>query len=119
MSTEGARRRLGEAQAGLVAALVAGGEAPAGFDRGRLGIQARSLVAKRRGIVARLRPDAERAAGGGLVAEFAAYAEARATPPPDYRADADDFAAWLRARGLLADEPVARRGRWWRARRGG
>ncbi|MET9336819.1 hypothetical protein [Nonomuraea sp. NPDC003804] len=118
-SLEDVRARLGEAQASVVAALVAGGAPPAGFDQVRLAVQARSLLAKRRGIVARLRPDAAAAAGAALVAEFAAYAAARTEPPARYRADADDFADWLRARGILHDPPPRRRGRLpfpWRRR---
>ncbi|MGW0804228.1 hypothetical protein [Nonomuraea sp. NPDC002799] len=106
------RERLAEAQARVVAALVAGAEPPAGFDQERIRAQASSLIAKRRGIVARIRPDAAAAAGPDLAAEFGAYARARDTPPPGYRADADDFAAWLRERGRLPDDPP-RRARWW------
>ncbi|MEU4545336.1 hypothetical protein [Nonomuraea dietziae] len=97
------RERLEQAQARVVAALVNGAEPPPGFDPVRLAAQARSLLAKRRAIVARLRPDAAAAAGKDLATEFAAYAAARSAPPPGYRADADDFAAWLRARGRLAE----------------
>ncbi|MFG1975710.1 hypothetical protein ACGFJC_40820 [Nonomuraea fuscirosea] len=102
--------RLAEAQARVVAALVAGAEVPEGFDPGRMRAQAASLIAKRRAIVARIRPDTAVAAGPDLAAEFAAYARARAAPPPGYRADADDFAAWLRERGrMLPTEPSAGR----------
>lgn len=104
---ESARLELAQAQERLVAALVAGGESPPGFAEDRLRVQAASLIAKRRGIVARLRPDAALAAGPDLVAEFAAYAKSRAVPPPGYRADADDFAEWLRTRGRLPDPPPA------------
>ncbi|MFI7618080.1 hypothetical protein ACIBP6_43355 [Nonomuraea terrae] len=107
-----ARRRLAEAQGRVVAALVAGGEVPEGFDPERMRVQSASLVAKRRDIVARIRPDAAAAAGPDLVAEFAAYAGARATPPPGYRADAEDFAAWLRERGRMPDEEPGKRRRW-------
>ncbi|MEV0614997.1 hypothetical protein AB0I81_16850 [Nonomuraea sp. NPDC050404] len=108
-----AQARLAEAQARVVAALVAGAEVPEGFDPERMRVQARSLIAKRRAIVARIRPDTATAAGSDLAAEFTAYAKARATPPPGYRADADDFAAWLRERGRMpATEPPPRR-RWW------
>ncbi|QYC44987.1 hypothetical protein Nocox_37165 [Nonomuraea coxensis DSM 45129] len=110
-----ARGRLAEAQGRVVRALVAGGEVPDGFDAARLRAQAASLVAKRRSIVARLRPDAAVAAGADLAAEFAAYARARGEPPPGYRADADGFAAWLRERGRLPDPP-RRRTPWWRRR---
>ncbi|MFC5830454.1 hypothetical protein [Nonomuraea insulae] len=109
---EGARAELAEAQGRVVAALVAGAEVPEGFDRERMRVQAASLVAKRRGIVARIHPDAAAAAGPDLAAEFAAYARARATPPPNYRTDAADFAAWLRERGRMPDDPPPRR-RWW------
>ncbi|MEO3872559.1 hypothetical protein ABGB18_27425 [Nonomuraea sp. B12E4] len=105
------QRRLAEAQGRVVAALVAGAEPPEGFDPERMRAQAASLISKRRGIVARIRPDVVAAAGGDLAAEFAAYARARTAPPPDYRTDADDFAAWLRERGRLPDPP--RRARWW------
>ncbi|MFI7704454.1 hypothetical protein [Nonomuraea sp. NPDC049480] len=106
------QRRLAEAQARLVAALVAGGDIPDGFDQERMRAQAASLVAKRRGIVARIRPDTAVAAGADLAAEFAAYARSRSAPPPNYRTDADDFAAWLRERGRMPDPP-RRKARWW------
>ncbi|WP_188192582.1 hypothetical protein [Nonomuraea sp. SYSU D8015] len=108
-----ARQRLAEAQARLVAALVAGGDLPEGFDGERMRAQAASLVAKRRGIVARIRPDAAIAAGADLAAEFAAYARSRSAPPSNYRTDADDFAAWLRERGRMPAEPPRRKARWW------
>ncbi|MFC4008260.1 hypothetical protein ACFOY2_13595 [Nonomuraea purpurea] len=107
----GARERLAEAQARVVAARVALAEVPRGFDPGRMRAQAASLVSKRRAIVARIRPDTAVAAGPDLAAEFAAYARSRGEPPPNYRTDADDFAAWLRERGRMPDPP--RRSRWW------
>lgn len=113
MTPERERARLAELQARVVAALVAGGEVPGGFDEERMRVQAASLLAKRRAIVARIHPDAAAAAGQGLAAEFAAYARSRATPPPDYRTDAADFAAWLRERGLMEPEPVPEKP-WWR-----
>ncbi|MFI6391289.1 hypothetical protein ACIBHY_21415 [Nonomuraea sp. NPDC050547] len=103
------RRRLEEAQERVVAALVTGAPAPEGFDADRLRAQAASLVSKRRGVVARLRPDAALAAGADLGAEFAAYAAARTAPPKGYREDADAFAAWLEERGRLP-----KRSRGWR-----
>ncbi|SEG99004.1 hypothetical protein SAMN05444920_112160 [Nonomuraea solani] len=112
MTTDRERKRLAEVQGQVVAALVAGGEVPAGFDPERMRVQASSLIAKRRAIVARIRPDAAAAAGADLNAEFAAYARSRPTPPPGYRADADDFAAWLRDRGRMPDPPPPER-RWW------
>ncbi|MBF8193078.1 hypothetical protein ITP53_46905, partial [Nonomuraea sp. K274] len=100
-AVEEERRQLAEAQGRVVAALVAGADPPEGFDQERLRVQAASLIAKRRAVVARIRPDVAVAAGPDLASEFAAYARARTTPPPGYRADADDFAAWLRGRGRL------------------
>ncbi|GGS66095.1 hypothetical protein GCM10010156_26350 [Planobispora rosea] len=102
----GARDALARAQAELLAALVAGGETPAGFDGERLRIQASSLIAKRRGQVARLRPDLVRALGGDFAAEFAAYARGRPKPPGGSRADARDFAEALRAAGRIAGDPA-------------
>ncbi|TMR97587.1 hypothetical protein [Nonomuraea basaltis] len=107
-----AQARLAEAQARLVEALVAGGDVPEGFDQERVRAQAASLVAKRRSIVARIRPDTAIAAGSRLASEFAAYARSRGAPPPSYRTDADDFAAWLRERGRMPDRPAAK-SPWW------
>nr|BFE83587.1 hypothetical protein GCM10020093_061880 [Planobispora longispora] len=110
-----ARDELARAQAELLAALVAGGETPAGFDEERLRIQASSLIAKRRGQVARLRPDLVRALGGDFAAEFAAYA--RGGPSlPGSRADARDFAEGLRAAGRIPGDPdpePSPRPGWW------
>ncbi|WP_219504997.1 hypothetical protein [Nonomuraea ceibae] len=106
----GERDDLARAQQRLIAALVTGAPPPDGFDPERLRIQANSLVAKRRSVVARLRPDAAAASGPDLAADFAAYAASRITPPPGYRADADDFAAWLTTHGKLAPPPKPP---WW------
>ncbi|GIH91530.1 hypothetical protein ACFFMN_30245 [Planobispora siamensis] len=108
-----ARAELARAQAELLAALVAGGRAPEGFDEERLRIQTSSLIAKRRGVVARLRPDLLRALGGDFAAEFAAYADGRPKPSGGSRADARDFAEALRAAGRIAGEPAPRARRWW------
>ncbi|MFF0306752.1 hypothetical protein ACFYSC_04950 [Streptosporangium sp. NPDC004379] len=110
------RVELARAQAELLAALVAGGEPPRGFDEGRLRIQAASLVSKRRGVVARLRPDLVALLGAGFAAEFDAYARVRPKPPGGSRADARDFAERLRAAGhpLPEPEPHAGRRRWTR-----
>ncbi|MFI6508615.1 hypothetical protein ACIBCT_13505 [Streptosporangium sp. NPDC050855] len=112
-----AREALAGAQAALVAALVAGREAPAGFDRDRLRVQETSLIAKRRRTVARLRPDLVASLGDDFAAEFRAYARGRPKPPGGSHADAHDFAGHLRAAGRLPDpddrepgvrEPAAR-----------
>lgn len=52
-----ARQRLGLAQAALLSALVAGTPVPEGFDRVRLGVQARALAAKRADVVAKVAPE--------------------------------------------------------------
>jgi hypothetical protein len=113
MTPEQERARLADIQARVVAALVTGGEVPGGFDEERMRVQAASLLAKRRAIVARISPDVAAAAGHDLAAEFEAYARSRATPPPDYRTDAAGFADWLRERGLMEPEPVPEKP-WWR-----
>lgn len=100
-----------------MAALVAGGEVPEGFDAGRLRVQEAALISKRRGTVARLRPDLVALLGGGFVAEFDGYARGRPKPQGGSRADAADFAVWLGERGLLP-EPEPEPGRPARPRRG-
>jgi hypothetical protein len=96
----GTRQALAAAQAELVAALVAGGPEPPGFDAERLRVQAASLIAKRRGGVARalamFAPEVLPELGPRFAAEFAAYAEGRPKPGGGSRADAQAFAAWLR-----------------------
>ncbi|GGK68125.1 hypothetical protein Ppa06_28740 [Planomonospora parontospora subsp. parontospora] len=95
------REELARAQAGLLAALVAGAQAPPGFDGERLRIQTASLVAKRRSVVARLRPDLVQTLGEDFRAEFAAYASGRPRPPGGSRADAADFAGHLVRTGRI------------------
>lgn len=102
---DAAREALARAQTALVAALVAGEEAPRGFDRERLRIQESSLISKRRRTVARLRPDLAALLGDGFAGEFDAYARGRPKPPGGSHADARDFADRLRAAGRLPEEP--------------
>lgn len=134
-SVDDARAALARAQAELLTALVAGGEAPPGFDAERLRIQTAGLVAKRRGAAARLRPDLVMLLGGDFAAEFDAYARGRPRPPGGSHADVRDFAEELRATGRVPDgpdpgpgrgpgselvpEPRVRSGRWFRFRGGG
>ncbi|MEU0518529.1 hypothetical protein [Streptosporangium sp. NPDC006007] len=135
-SVDDARAALARAQAELLTALVAGGEAPPGFDVERLRVQTAGLIAKRRGAVARLRPDLVTLLGGDFAAEFDAYARGRPRPPGGSHADARDFAEELRATGRAPDglgpghspgpgsgcgpgpelvpEPRVRPGRWFR-----
>ncbi|MYX99021.1 DUF692 family protein, partial [Streptomyces sp. SID486] len=53
----GMRERLGVAQAAVLSSLVAGTPVPEGFDRVRMGVQARALAAKRAGVVAKVAPE--------------------------------------------------------------
>ena len=99
MSTE-ARRRLAHAQTELLAALLAGAEAPSGFDAQRLRIEAEALRAKRRRVVERLRPDLADTLGERFMELFDAWAVAH--PRRDgtgARADAAAFAAWVQQDG--------------------
>lgn len=51
------RQRLALSQAALLSSLVAGTPVPEGFDRVRLGVQARALAAKRADVVAKVAPE--------------------------------------------------------------
>jgi hypothetical protein len=92
-----ARRRLAAAQTQLLAALVSGAPSPPGFDPDRLRAQTDALVAKRRELVARLRPDLVEAGGAQFTARFDRYARTHPRPMEGARADADAFAAALEA----------------------
>ncbi|MBO3752280.1 hypothetical protein J5X84_40005 [Streptosporangiaceae bacterium NEAU-GS5] len=98
----GVRQELAAAQARLVAALVADGPRPPGFDAERLRIQASSLISKRRGGVARalstMAPGVLADLGPDFTAEFAAYAKGRPKPAGGSRADAQAFLAWVHAK---------------------
>jgi hypothetical protein len=83
---------LAARQAELVAALVAGGPVPAGFDRHRVAATHRALVDKRRAAVARAWPAL--ADTPGFADRFAAFAADR--PPAGSRADGIAFAAAVR-----------------------
>ncbi|NLU65831.1 DUF692 domain-containing protein [Streptomyces sp. HNM0574] len=123
---DGARQRLGAAQFGLLAALVAGGEVPVGFDGERLAVQSRALRAKRADVVVKVAPELPRILGESAYrAAFAGYARGR--PLTDgYRHDALAFAAHLLEAGLPPEsgtgaEQRAARGRlraWWLERSG-
>ncbi|MFC9272863.1 DUF692 family multinuclear iron-containing protein [Streptomyces zhihengii] len=115
-ATDGARARVGIAQASLLSALVAGTPAPTGFDVARLRVQSRALVAKRAGVVARVAPELPDILGPGYRPAFVAYARFR--PLRDgYRRDALDFAEHLLAEGRPDDEEARRRlTLWWTER---
>lgn len=104
--SDAARERLARAQAGLLAALVAGGPVPPGFDPERVRIQARALRAKRADIVAKVAPELPAILGEAEYRRlFAAYALQHPLRA-NYRWDALDFAAHALAHGGL---PRARR----------
>ncbi|MEU0602747.1 DUF692 domain-containing protein [Streptomyces sp. NPDC006393] len=113
-----ARQRLALAQTALLSALVAGTPAPEGFDRVRLGVQARALAAKRAGVVARVAPELPEILGDGYRAAFLAYAQGHPLRG-GYRRDAMDFVEFLLLDGRPAD-PGARRElrEWWLDRSG-
>ena len=113
-----ARERLALRQASLLSSLVAGTPAPEGFDRARLGVQARALAAKRADVIAKIAPELPRIMGAEYRREFRTYA-ADHPLTGGYRQDALAFARHL----LDAGKPIhsgARRElrRWWRARSG-
>ncbi|MBT2421184.1 DUF692 domain-containing protein [Streptomyces sp. ISL-22] len=116
--TDPARQRLGLAQAALLSALVAGTPVPEGFDRVRLGVQARALAGKRADVVAKVAPELPVILGDGYRGAFLAYAHGH--PMSDgYRRDALDFAGYLLAEGRLEDALVrAELREWWLERSG-
>jgi uncharacterized protein (UPF0276 family) len=113
-----ARQRLALAQAALLSALVAGTPVPEGFDRVRLGVQARALAGKRADVAAKVAPELPVILGGGYRRAFLAYSHGR--PMTDgYRRDALDFAGYLLAEGRLEDARVrAELREWWLERSG-
>ncbi|MET9835720.1 DUF692 domain-containing protein [Streptomyces sp. NPDC006385] len=115
---EPARQRLALAQAALLSALVAGTPVPEGFDRVRLGVQARALAGKRADVVAKVAPELPVILGDGYRRAFLAYGHGH--PMTDgYRRDALDFAGYLLAEGRLEDARVRARVReWWLERSG-
>lgn len=113
-----ARQRLGLAQAALLSALVAGTPVPEGFDRVRVGVQARALAAKRADVVAKVAPELPVILGDEYRTAFLGYAQTH--PMTDgYRRDALTFAEHLLSTGRLGD-PRARRElrEWWLERSG-
>ncbi|MFF7172645.1 DUF692 domain-containing protein [Streptomyces pseudovenezuelae] len=118
VSTEPARQRVALAQTALLSALVAGTPAPEGFDRVRLGVQARALAGKRADVVAKVAPELPVILGAGYRAAFLAYAQG--APMTDgYRRDALDFAEHLLLGGELEGARVRRELReWWLERSG-
>ncbi|MEU1474308.1 DUF692 domain-containing protein [Streptomyces sp. NPDC005760] len=116
--TDPARQRLALAQTALLSALVAGTPVPEGFDRVRLGVQARALAGKRADVVAKVAPELPVILGAGYRPAFLAYAQG--SPMTDgYRRDALNFAEQLLLGGELADARARREVReWWLERSG-
>ncbi|GGZ26262.1 DUF692 domain-containing protein [Streptomyces poonensis] len=113
-----ARQRLGLGQAALLSALVAGAPAPEGFDRARLGVQARALAAKRADVVAKVAPELPEILGASYRPAFLAYAQGHPMTG-GYRRDALDFAERLLLTGRPEDAGTRRRLReWWLERSG-
>ncbi|AQS66963.1 DUF692 domain-containing protein [Streptomyces pactum] len=112
------RQRLGLAQAALLSALVAGTPVPEGFDRVRLGVQARALAGKRADVVARVAPELPVVLGAGYRPAFLAYAQQRPMTG-GYRRDALDFVEHLMRNGRPRDADVRHELReWWLERSG-
>lgn len=96
-----ARAELARRQSDLLAALVAGGPVPAGFDERQVRVQIRGLTAKRRDTVARVDPGLELILGHEYGPLFLRYAAAHPMTG-GYRDDARSFAGWA-----LRTEPAA------------
>ncbi|MET9114637.1 DUF692 domain-containing protein [Streptomyces longwoodensis] len=115
---ERVRERVALAQTALLSALVAGTPVPEGFDRTRLGIQARALAAKRAGVVAKVAPELLAVLGTAYRPAFLSYAQTRPMRG-GYRQDALDFAEWALLSGGLAEGRAKRELReWWLDRSG-
>ncbi|MET7378837.1 DUF692 domain-containing protein [Streptomyces sp. NPDC005526] len=113
-----ARQRVALAQTALLSALVAGTPAPEGFDRVRLGVQARALASKRAGVVAKVAPELPVILGEGYRSAFLDYAHGHPMTG-GYRRDAMEFAAFLLDAGRPRDVEARRELReWWRERSG-
>jgi hypothetical protein len=105
------------AQAALLSALVAGTPVPEGFDRVRLGVQARALAAKRADVVAKVAPELPEILADGYRPAFLAYAQRRPMTG-GYRRDALDFAEHLLLTGLAEGAGARRLREWWLERSG-
>lgn len=117
-ASDAARQRVGLAQTALLSALVAGTPVPEGFDRARLAVQSRALLAKRADIVAKVAPELPEILGAAYRPAFVAYAHARPLTG-GYRRDALGFAEHMLLDHAPAD-PRTRRllTQWWLDRSG-
>ncbi|MEU5523473.1 DUF692 domain-containing protein [Streptomyces sp. NPDC047860] len=117
-ATEAARQRLALAQTAVLSALVAGTPVPEGFDRVRMGVQARALAAKRADVVAKVAPELPVILGNGYRRAFLSYAQAQPMTG-GYRQDAMDFVEELLLAGRPEDTRTRRELReWWLERSG-
>ncbi|GGJ22182.1 DUF692 domain-containing protein [Streptomyces brasiliensis] len=115
---ESARERVGLAEAAVLSALVAGTPVPEGFDRVRMGVQARALAAKRADVVAKVAPELPDILGEGYRRAFLGYAQGHPLTG-GYRRDALDFAGHLLFTAPVEDPAVRREVRaWWLERSG-
>ncbi|MGY5048721.1 DUF692 domain-containing protein [Streptomyces sp. 900105755] len=109
------RQRVGLAQTAMLSSLVAGTPVPEGFDRARMGVQARALAAKRADVVAKVAPELPEILGAEYRTAFLAYAQERPMTG-GYRRDALEFAgALLRAGGGSSHRRLEQ---WWLERAG-
>ncbi|XCM81765.1 hypothetical protein ABWK59_24125 [Kitasatospora sp. HUAS MG31] len=90
------RAALAERQTALLAALVAGGPVPEGFEEARIREQGRGLAAKRRETLALVVPEVEHILGADYGPLFLRYAEGHPLTG-GYRGDARAFAEWALA----------------------
>ena len=112
-----ARERLAQQQAELLRALLADGPIPPGFDEQRFAVERRSLLGKRRGVVAMLGPEVANELGDRFRPLFDAYATAHPRAAGSrMREDVANFAEWLRDRGELPPVETPRK-RWWQRKR--
>ncbi|MFF3613297.1 DUF692 domain-containing protein [Streptomyces sp. NPDC002580] len=116
-AADAARQRLALGQTALLSALVAGTPVPEGFDRVRLGVQARALAGKRADVVAKVAPELPEILAAGYRPAFLAYAQ-RHPMTGGYRRDALDFAERLLLTGLPEGADTRRLRDWWLERSG-
>ncbi|WP_210584253.1 DUF692 domain-containing protein [Streptomyces sp. GESEQ-35] len=116
--TTAARQRLALAQTALLSALIAGTPVPEGFDRVRLGVQARALTGKRADVVAKVAPELPHILGKGYRPAFLAYAQGHPMTG-GYRQDALDFAGHLLDGERPEDAAARRELHEWRQERSG
>ncbi|WP_399946915.1 DUF692 domain-containing protein [Streptomyces sp. BBFR25] len=119
VSDDAVRQRLGLAQAALLSALVAGSPVPEGFDRVRLGVQARALAGKRADVVGKVAPELPVILGARYRPAFLAYAQG-CPMTGGYRRDALDFVAHVLRTAPGDEDPGVRRElrQWWLERSG-